>query len=244
MAYYGIPSAGLVLSASNNDDVIERYGLSTAVVSATSVLGLDGGDIINLGAIGVNGRSTGTFTINAATGSGTQSVTLFGSGTKSYTTSVVNLSGAANTVAQVSGVITSFKGSRTIVADSQIYGNSGNDSIYLGNFLTSFASSTIGGGAGNDLIGTYTFISSVAELNTTLNLSAAGGIGIGGATNKAFVEGGGGDDTIQLIFSGYTSNSGSTIQGSQGNDSIFFQIDASAAATASQFLGGVVMTLF
>ena len=51
MAFYGVPSAGEVLSASSTGDTIQLGLAQTAALSA-SVVGLEGNDVINFGAQG------------------------------------------------------------------------------------------------------------------------------------------------------------------------------------------------
>ena len=51
MAFYGVPSAGEVLSASSTGDTIQLGIAQTAALSA-SVVGLEGNDVINFGAQG------------------------------------------------------------------------------------------------------------------------------------------------------------------------------------------------
>ena len=178
MAFFGIDSAGQSISATTLADTIALNYATTATVSATTVKGLDGGDIISLGAQGLTSEATGTLVLSygaLAVGSGGFSGTISGSysgsialiGSATYTTaSTGTWSGSTGaTVALtyqpvVSGVVTSERGARSLVA-SQLYGNAGNDSIAFGESLTTFSASTIGGGAGNDVIGSYTYVNSV-----------------------------------------------------------------------------------
>ena len=242
MAFFGIDSAGQSISATTLADTIALNYATTATVSATTVKGLDGGDIISLGAQGLTSEATGTIAFNIAKGSargsdttGTYSgsVALIGSATYSTSFSgswsgVASGGGRAALLAPVvSGVVTSERGARSLVA-SQLYGNAGNDSIAFGESLTTFSASTIGGGAGNDVIGSYTYVNSVwtqAKVATAATYKAA------------FIEAGGGDDTIKLDFSGVTW-SANTVQGGQGNDAVNFSAVASNPDNSLFALGG------
>jgi len=237
MAIYGIPSAGAALTASTQDDVLQRFGLSTALMTGNTLLGLQGNDVIALGAVGYNGATTATWSSVSGIGATmTLSGTLFASAGRTYVSSVSTGSGQSGLSVAVSGVVTANQGTRSL-ANSQVYGNEGNDSILFGNTLTSVNSVSVGGGSGNDLIGTYTYISSTVEYAGSLGTNQ-GGVGLAGSQSAFLVEAGGGDDTIRLIFSSHTSINANTIQGGQGNDSIVFVATASGGATSTQVLGG------
>ena len=61
MAYYGIPSAGLVLTASTANDTVAMANLGGGTtITAASVYGADGNDIISLGAVGLTAVATST----------------------------------------------------------------------------------------------------------------------------------------------------------------------------------------
>ena len=62
MAYYGIPSDGLVLTASTANDTVAMANLGGTTVTAASVYGADGNDIISLGAVGLTAVASGTYT--------------------------------------------------------------------------------------------------------------------------------------------------------------------------------------
>ena len=243
MAFYGIPTPGLALTASTAGDTIQLFNNSTAVVSANTIIGLNGNDIINLGAEGYTANSIASgqasFVLSGLSGSGVASGTIIVSGLllgadaiystgNSFSTSnsttgagVVSVSGSVT----VSGVVTSENAVRRIVA-SQIFGNQDNDSIAFGTELVSLSNSTIGGGAGNDVIGTYTYVnqqwaaSRIATANSLIS--------------NSLIEGGGGNDIINISTTG--SFSTATLQGGAGNDSI--SILAVGNADATQFLGG------
>ena len=237
MAFYGIPTPGLALTASTAGDTIQLFNNSTAVVSANTIIGLNGNDIINLGAEGYTASATTNVstvvTLTAALSGGSASTIITGSlfgvdvEYKSALTVSGIISGATATTlsgsVSVSGVVTSENAVRRIVA-SQIFGNQDNDSIAFGTELVSLSASTIGGGAGNDVIGTYTYVNQ--------QWAVAPGLTASTYTNS-LIEGGGGNDVIRLDVSGSITTA--TIQGGAGNDSIL--IDA-ISFDAAQFLGG------
>jgi len=237
MAFYGIPTPGLALTASTAGDTIQLFNNSTAVISANTIIGLNGNDIINLGAEGytasqvafISGIAGGTGSL--ATGvSGTYylSGTLLGQDAIYQTGTSVTYSGLGpngfSGSVTVAGVITSENAVRRIVA-SQIYGNQDNDSIALGTELGILSASTIGGGAGNDYIGTYSYVN---QQWTSTSITTASLI------SNSLIDGGGGNDVIRLVLP-TGSITTATIQGGAGNDSIL--IDA-VAFQAAQFLGG------
>jgi len=232
MAFYGIPTPGLALTASTAGDTIQLFNNSTAVLSSTTILGLNGNDIINLGAEGYIASATNLFSggmpasASVVSGSFILSGSLFGADAEYSTALAVVFSGATSfsTGLSVSGVITSENAVRRIVG-SQVFGNQDNDFVALGDQLTMISASTIGGGAGNDTIGTYTYISTV---------TAASKLSTANLISNSFIEGGGGNDLIFLHTTG--SFSTATIQGSLGNDNI--NISAVGSFNKVQFLGG------
>ena len=60
MAYYGIPSAAQALTASIGNDTVEVANLGGTLLTAQSIYGADGNDVISLGAVGtiVTGSAT------------------------------------------------------------------------------------------------------------------------------------------------------------------------------------------
>ena len=241
MAFYGIPTPGLALTASTAGDTIQLFNNSTAVVSANTIIGLNGNDVINLGAEGYTAQSNAsgqaTFTVSGGTGDSATATLivsgiLFGADAiyqtgNSFTTAAATTATTLTVSGSVSvqGVVTSENAARRIVA-SQIFGNQDNDSIAFGTELVSLSASTIGGGAGNDVIGTYTYVNqqwAAARIATANSL-----------ISNSLIEGGGGNDIINISTTG--SFSTATLQGGAGNDSI--SILAVGNADATQFLGG------
>ena len=75
MAYYGIPSAGLALTASDSNDKISVSDLGGTLVTAQSVYGGDGNDVISLGAVGYTATAKYTGTLTNTTGLGNHTLT-------------------------------------------------------------------------------------------------------------------------------------------------------------------------
>ena len=220
MAYYGIPSAGQTLTATNGNDKVDIRKLGGTLVTAQSVYGAEGNDIISLGAVGETATASATVIVPTVTfkagGTGSTisgnyavsgSVVLSGSSAQyirsgSTTLSAAGTGGTFNV--QISGVITSDKGARTINA-ALFQANAGNDSIALGSTITRVSASTFAGGAGNDLIGTF---NNINDVWTGVSQSATF-VGVN-------FEGGNGNDTISL--SGNAVYSALNVNANQGND--------------------------
>ena len=256
MANFGINSAGVALTAANTNDIVIRSNPSTGTISATTVLGLEGNDIIAIGTMGGTGRAQANLRTPFYTTGGVGTVALTGAlygsagGLLAASGRIFTGDGATTGTIEVSAIVTSQQAARRLTL-SQLYGNQGNDTIALGTELTEISAATIGGGAGNDQIGTYEYF------------TAGGAIGAGTTTagdyKAAFFEAGGGDDTIlidadaaALNFTAVTVQGGqgddtatvrtngtlfnSLIAGGGGNDDI--NVTASAAVTATTIAGG------
>jgi hypothetical protein len=236
MAIYGLNTAGQALTASTAADTILYFG-STASANGNTVQAGDGADVVWLGPQGFTADFTGTYTQAGVTG---HTGTIYSAGLQgadiSYNTALTYQSGDTDTAMIVSGVITSQLGARSLQS-SQIWGNAGNDSIYLAPAyiggataapgVTRIQDSTIGGGAGNDVIATVAFVN-----NTAVTASASTGV----ILDSAFIEGGGGNDSITFIaVSGLIT--ATTIQGSQGND-VIGVINTAGDMGNTQVLGG------
>ena len=219
MAFYGIVSAGN-LSGSNAADTINFYN-TTATVSATTVLGLDGADLLYLGAQGYTGAVSAMAYATAGVASGTGgflTANLVASGTYNATTSLsAELKAGRTAELTLTGIVTSQRGARSLLA-SQIYGNAGDDSIVLGGQLNTITSSTIGGGAGSDTItNAFRVNGATAFATSTINGFDSA---VQFTANKAFIEASGGADSIGLQFIQTAVFTQSTIGGGQGNDTI------------------------
>ena len=234
MAYYGIPSAGQVLTASDANDTISLASLGGTLITAQSVYGADGNDVISLGALGITSTASATiniplFNLTGASGNGTANaalavsftggglenvvsgtLTLHGSAGTTYTDiSGVDVSGQAAVQAiniSAIGVRTSEQGARTVNA-AYFQANAGQDSIALGDSLTTVSAATFAGGAGNDLIGSYT------NVNNQFSLARVSGTYV-----STDFEGGDGNDTINLV--GDAVYSAVNINANKGDDSV------------------------
>ena len=60
MAYYGIPSAGIALTAGSDNDHIGVIGHGATTVTAQTIFGGAGNDIINFGAQGITATIVAT----------------------------------------------------------------------------------------------------------------------------------------------------------------------------------------
>lgn len=239
MANFGIVGLGTALSASDGADTI-LFQNSTATLSANTVNGLAGNDLIYIGSQGYTAVASGTSTLVVGTGftgevrtniilSG--SVSLVGQDVVYSRTFSTAITGGGTKLASghITGVVTSQNAVRTSYS-SQLWGAAGDDSIYLGDGTAIWSSVTVGGGAGNDRIGSISYVNEV---------SADGTFTAGTVLAKSFVEGGGGNDTIYFAL-GTAAASALTIQGGQGNDSIVFTATNSDANNINQnlILGG------
>ena len=224
MAYYGIPSAGLVLTASTANDTVAMATGSTTTITAASVYGADGNDIISLGAVGLTAVASAMVSGRSKTdASGVESgahveltATLAGSASYSNQASGV-LTGADTLGVAVTGVITSQQAAR-IVNGALFQANAGNDSIALGDKLSRVSAATFAGGAGNDVIGGYTNVNNVWTATTVS----------GAVFVSSDIEGGNGNDTVYLR--GSAAYSAIDVNANKGNDLIDFQ---SAVASKS-----------
>ena len=211
MAYYGIPSAGLVLTASTANDTVAMANLGGGTtVTAASVYGADGNDIISLGAVGLTAVATSTISGRDVSGGAVEiTASLVGSATYKNQASGSMTGGETMSVA-VTGVITSQQAAR-IVNGAMFQANAGNDSIALGDRLSRVSATTFAGGAGNDIIGGYTNVNNKWTATT-----------VSGATfATSDIEGGNGNDTVYLR--GSAAYSAVDLNANKGNDLVDFQ---------------------
>ena len=135
---------------------------------------------------------------------------------------------AATIIASAQGVITAQRAVRTI-ASTEVYGNAGNDSIYLGDSITNLSSSTVGGGAGDDVINNNTFVAVLLAVTSMALLPQW--LPIRPSLKVAAV--------LTLFSSFFLALPGVLPhQGSQGNDDVIFDNNAGSTAQNSQFLMG------
>ena len=227
MAYYGIPSAGLAVTAGTTNDKVSVANLGGTFITAQSVYGGDGNDIISLGAVGHTATATWSGKLVNVGSGGTKTLTggvqLVGSATYQNTGTVTMLSGVVGgttglTVA-VTGVITSHQAIRTAVG-AIFQANAGNDSIALGGNLTTVSAVTFAGGAGNDIIGGFTNVNDVWST-----------AGVAGTITKTEFQGGLGADTIEL--SGAATYSALFVNGNQGDDVVSLEGDVAVLTNST-----------
>ena len=192
MAYYGIPSAGQALTASVGNDTVAIANLGGTLVTAQSVYGADGNDIISLGAVGRIVTGSATFSGNFTDVSGHDTISgniiasVVGSATNTTSLSFTIDSGSMSTGIAFGTAVTSQQAARTVNA-AYFQGNAGNDSIAFGEAITRVSSTTFAGGAGADVIGSYKNLNNAFTATTNSALFV-----------NVDIEGGGGNDTIYL----------------------------------------------
>jgi hypothetical protein len=217
MAYYGIPSAGIALTAGSDNDHIGVLGHGSSAVTAQTIFGGAGNDVINFGANGLEATLVTTLSgyLNDITGA-TLSSTFTDSAGVASTQSILTATNFSGTTTAQVGIVTG--GSLTITAAAAIttidsafiQTNAGNDTIALGTQLTRVTASQFKAGAGNDFIGFGT------QLNVGGSFSTA--TQSGAAFKAVTIVGGSGNDTIKLdsdnTFTGFEISAGA------GNDNV------------------------
>ena len=215
MAYYGIPSAGIALTAGSDNDQIGVIGHGATTLTAQTIFGGEGNDIINFGAAGFTASLTATISGNNTVSGGGLTATIsdpnsiFGSQSIStaLTTTGSNqaVSGAALVLTSVAAISTS---------DSAfIQANAGNDTIALGTSLTRVTATELRAGQGNDFIGFGTQLRAAGTF-ATANQNAA-------AFKDSTIAGGKGNDTIRLV--GANTFTAVEIKAGAGNDHVNLQ---------------------
>jgi len=238
-----VTQEGSLFQGGSGKDSIYTF---TGSVSGGTVQGLDGNDLISLG------NETETIDLTAKVSGGTSSFNA-SSGALSAGEVVVNYSGnyisagvITNGTIATSTALTADGGPATLTITelvstgiqsllySTVNGNAGNDTITLGDQLSSVAGSLVAGGAGNDIVGSYNWASGA---NTT-------GVDTGGQIQDAFsgntINGGAGNDTVFVNYTGggvaTLSARANTLNGNAGNDSVVFS--STSAAFFTGLIGG------
>jgi len=238
MTVYGVQLPSTSISGSTGNDTLSFVPASaTRVLSANTLNGIDGDDIIYLGPQGYTASASASFTFSGNgepfTGAYRISARLIGSAGTVYTSTLSGstINSGGTTGVGVGGVVTAYGAARQIYG-SQFYGAAGNDTVALGNSFTVLTSTTLGGGAGDDIIGNFTYVNGVFT-GAAGNASAMTAF----SANKVFLEAGGGNDSINFVVSASDWDT-STIQGGQGNDTINFVMGNGGTAQSSYFFGG------
>jgi len=224
MAQYGI----LNLSASTGGDEADSFSwlaLNTSTITASTLQGNGGNDVLYFGAQGYTANATATYTQKTGDGTGATFKVVLNGRDVTYTGSTAAATGSLAPVVTAKGVITAYDAVRGI-SNSLFYGNAGNDSIMFGTSVATMTSVTVGAGAGNDIINFNTYVNSVYATGTA-----------SADLKSVFVEAGGGDDSVSLTLSAGKLES-TTVQGSQGNDTIAIVNTAGATNSAFAVFGG------
>ena len=226
MAYYGIPLSGVALTATEGQDTIAMGNLGGTTLSAQSLYGAGGNDIISLAAVGRTAIATVAFS-GVASGtddnlSGNIDLTINGSAAKTTSYALATTGGLVTTGVTFTTAVTSQQAAR-ISNVSYLQGNAGEDSIALGASLTRISATTLAGGAGNDIIGGFT---NVNNQWAAVNISAD--------VLKTDIEGGLGNDTIQL--NGDATYSALNVNANAGDDYVQMT-SVSGVATTTLGLG-------
>ena len=230
---------------SGNDSIFNFTGS----FSSDTVKGAGGNDLISF----ANQTTAATIRAIASAGSaglGTSAgflrVVYSGANVSAGTIQTISNTGstalsAGGTVVEVSAQVEALRytGVQT-VRGGVIGGNTGNDSIYLGDQITTFDRAFVGGGAGNDILGSFNSGANTAgKLNAIFSGSTlAGGAGndtvfanvSAGSGTDFLLAGNAGADTIQLSSDNLEANSGRVLGGA-GNDTVLVDIDTATNVT-------------
>ena len=183
-----VTQEGTLNQGGSGNDTVFNY---TGVFSSDTVKGLDGKDLISFAnqttAVTVKAwqSTAGSAGLNSAGGT----LNAFFSGTyvsagvlenSAFTAGTTSFGGSAGIVEVSATVQKLIQSGLSTLQGGVIGGNTGNDSIYLGDQLTTFGAAFVGGGAGNDLLGTF---NSAANTAGKLNGNFSGSTLAGGAGN-------------------------------------------------------------
>jgi Ca2+-binding RTX toxin-like protein len=243
MPYYGVASGGLAYTATEQNDTVTLLGNATAQVSAATVNGLAGADLISFGAVGqtaiASANYSGFFSGGASDVSGeaisgylSYAITAELVGSATYKRGFSGtVSGAVSglsvtTGVGVTGIITAQRGARVFNLAS-IEAGDGNDTVFLGNYISGFSATTVALGEGNDRLGFDGYVDSVIATGNNTGLSL----------NNVNIQGGAGNDSLDLVFNAEATMVSATFQGGLGND--LLEIDnQNGSISASQLFGG------
>jgi hypothetical protein len=242
-----VTQEGTLNQGGSGDDSVFNF---TGNFSSDTVQGLGGKDLISFAnqttainlAAQATGISAGATLAVLYSGARVSAGSLIQTDVFTGSTAAADSAGFADVSATVQALIqTGVSG----IQGGLIGGNTGNDSIYLGDQLRTFTDVFVGGGQGNDLIGTFNSGAYAASGGTAgvinanfSGVSLAGGEGndtvfanFSGASAKDFkVAGNAGNDSV--VFSGADAevNTG-LVGGGQGNDSVVIVADSGKGMT-------------
>ena len=210
---------------SGNDTVFNFTGIN----SSNTIKGVDGDDLISLAnqTTAVTVQSTLSKVMSAGKGSAgsfhaVYSGAYVSAGTINFGTLTAGSASfsAGNTVASGTVQVLAQTGIQTI-RGGRIAGGKGNDSIFLGDQVSTFDQASVYGGAGNDIVGTYN-----SGANTAGDVSQFSG---------SVLKGGGGNDTVFVTVSA-SSATDFKVVGNNGIDSVAYS--GATHETNSGFVGG------
>jgi len=221
-----VTQEGTLNQGGSGNDTVFNY---TGAFSSDTVKGLDGKDLISFAnqTTSISVRAYLSAAASAGHGSAGQLNAIY-HGTYvsagkvesgAFTAGSTAVSAGATVEASATVDTLQQTGLQTI-RGGLIGGNTGNDSIYLGDQLTTFSNVFVGGGQGNDLLGTFN-----SGANTAGKLN--------GNFSGSTLAGGLGNDTVFVNLSG---NSGSNfkVAGNSGSDSVML------SAVSAELSGGLV----
>ena len=226
MASFGIRSASKSLTTTTGNDTISINGVGSTNLSAQTVKGSDGNDVISLGAFGVTATLTATMAVDSgdiSAGMSGRVTGLIGAGGAVYTAVATASGGTTIATGVATGILTADAGITT-ATKLQVKGQVGHDTIVFGSSLATLTSGFIGGGQGNDYIGGGSFVNDEYTAGSNLLANAK--------VINTTIFGGKGQDTINLEGNGVFS--AGKVNGYEDNDTLKF---ADASAT-NYFVGG------
>ena len=242
-----VTQEGTLNQGGSGNDTVFNY---TGTFSADTVKGSGGNDLIQLAnqttAVTIRGNYSAGGSAAGWTAGFLQAVYSAAnvSGGKIQTVATARTSLSAletGTNAEVSASVQSLQQTGvTFLRNGIIGGNTGNDSIYLGDQLTTVRGAFVGGGEGNDLLGSFNSGANTAgKINAEFSGSTlAGGAGndtvflnlSAGSASNFLLAGNAGADSVMLSSVNAELNTG-RILGGKGNDSVIVDADSGISTT-------------
>jgi hypothetical protein len=212
---YGIPSAGIALTAGSDNDHIGVLGHGATSVTAQTIFGGAGNDIINFGSIGTNATLVATVSgkltdVSGATLSSTFTDSDGVATTQSVLTAANFSGGTVGTVSGGASIVITAAAAISTIDSAFVRTDAGNDTIALGSSLTRVTATQLKAGAGNDFIGFGTQINVQGSFSTASQDSVA--------FRNSTIVGGSGNDTIKL--DGDNTFTAFNISAGAGNDNV------------------------
>jgi hypothetical protein len=216
-----VTQEGTLNQGGSGNDTVFTF---TGTYSADTIKGVGGNDLISL-----TNQTTAATTRAISNSAGTAgSLKAFYSGAYESAGSIAEsiftaeTSQSAGNSTEVSASVQTLQNTGVaVLRNSLIAGGAGNDSIFLGDQITTFASVSVGGGKGNDVIGTFN--------------SGGAVTGRVAALSGGQIRGGAGNDTVFVNSTGESAHQ-FKIVGNGGNDSV--QFSAISAEIRSGLIGG------